>query len=483
MSPRSDPAITRRRFVQFLAGSPLLAHPGAPALAQSTSASSRLADPMVWAPRDLDKLISDPKDALDVFDFEPVARKNVPPAHFGYMVTGIDDEVTLRANREGFLKFQLRPRRLVDVSTVDMTTEILGATYDSPIVIAPTSSNRAFHPDGEIAVAKAAKAGNHLQILSTVATTSIEEAIAARGAPVWFQLYPTPKWEVGEALAKRAERAGSPVIALTVDGPAPPNWETLVRLRRTDTRQCDSCHGRTFREFVARKPNFDGIDLGGVTGLNAPNLTWDFVKRLRDTIKTKIVLKGILAREDAELAANYGIDGIIVSNHSGRVVDSGRDNRGLAGDHRGSWRPHASARGQRLPPGNRYYQSARHGRASGMHRAALSVGPWCLRSAGCRARARDPPQGDERRDAAGRSAVNQASHPSFGAESLSAGQSRRNSVVDHARASRRSLIGREQPAKLPRRLSWASRQNARYRILAYFGLYQEGSAWSATASD
>ena len=113
-------------------------------------------------------------------------------------------------------------------------------------------------------------------------------------------------------------------MVVTVDGGAPTNWETFLRLRRTDTRQCDSCHGRTFREFVARKPNFDGIDLGGVTGLNAPNLTWDFVKRLRDTIKTKIVLKGILAREDAELAANYGIDGIIVSNHSGRVVDSGR---------------------------------------------------------------------------------------------------------------------------------------------------------------
>src|SRR6516162_11334140 len=324
MSPRFDRATARRRFIQFLAASPLFARAAAPGLAQSISTPARLPDPMVWAPREPDNLISDPKDALDVFDFEPVARKSVPLAHFGYMVTGIDDEVTPRANREGFLKFQLRPRRLVDVSTVDMTTEILGATYDSPIVIAPTSSNRAFHPDGEIAVAKAAKAGNHLQILSTVATTSIEEAIAARGAPVWFQLYPTPKWEVGEALAKRAERAGSPVIALTVDGPAPPNWETLVRLRRTDTRQCDSCHGRTFREFVARKPNFDGIDLGGVTGLNAPNLTWDFVKRLRDTIKTKIVLKGILAREDAELAANYGIDGIIVSNHSGRVVDSGR---------------------------------------------------------------------------------------------------------------------------------------------------------------
>src|SRR6516162_5539717 len=206
MSLRFDRAMTRRRFVQFLAASPLLIGVDAPALAQSIPAPSRLPDPMVWAPRELSNLIADPKEALDVFDFEPVARKNVQPAHFGYMVTGIDDEVTLRANREGFLKFQLRPRRLVDVSTGDMTTEILGAKYDSPIVIAPTSSNRAFHPDGEIAVAKAAKAGNHLQILSTVATTSIEEAIAARGAPVWFQLYPTRKWEVGEALVKRAER-------------------------------------------------------------------------------------------------------------------------------------------------------------------------------------------------------------------------------------------------------------------------------------
>ena len=107
---------------------------------------------MPWAPRELDNLISDPKDALDVFDFEPIARKNLPPAHFGYLATGIDDEMTLRANREGFLKFQLRPRRLVDVSTVDTTTEILGATYDNPIVIAPTGSNRTFHADGEVAV-------------------------------------------------------------------------------------------------------------------------------------------------------------------------------------------------------------------------------------------------------------------------------------------------------------------------------------------
>ena len=163
--------------------------------------SLRKRDPQAWAPRDLDKLIDNAASALDVFDFEPVMKKNVPPAHFGYMATGIDDEVTLRANRESFQRLQLRPRRLVDVSEVDTRTDILGTTYDSPIAICPTASNKAFHPQGEVAVAKAARVGNHLQMLSTVATTSIEDAIAARGAPVWFQLYPTRHWEVAEALA------------------------------------------------------------------------------------------------------------------------------------------------------------------------------------------------------------------------------------------------------------------------------------------
>src|SRR5437867_2975858 len=145
MSPQHPRIQNRRRFLQFLAASPLLAPGGAAAFAQGLPA--RPADPMVWAPRDLDALITDPKEALDVFDFEPVAKKNLPPGHFGVMVTGADDEVTLRANREGFQKFQLRPRRLVDVSKIDMATEIFGARYDSPIVIAPTGGNHAFHPE------------------------------------------------------------------------------------------------------------------------------------------------------------------------------------------------------------------------------------------------------------------------------------------------------------------------------------------------
>jgi 4-hydroxymandelate oxidase len=227
--------------------------------------------------------------------------------------------VTLRANREGFRKFELRPRRLVDVSKIDMSTEILGTRYDSPIAIAPAGSNRAFHPDAEIAVAKAAKAGNHLQILSTVATTSIEDAIAARGAPLWFQLYTTQRWEVAEGLVRRAEAAGAPAIAVTLDVRSPAKWETFVRLRRTDTRDCGSCHG--FNDYLSRKPNFTGIDLGGVSSTVVTNLTWDLIKRLRDTVKVKLVLKGILAFEDARLAADAGIDAIVVSNHGGRVED------------------------------------------------------------------------------------------------------------------------------------------------------------------
>jgi 4-hydroxymandelate oxidase len=312
MSRPNFQTTSRRRLLQFLAASPLIARC---ALAQGLQPQ----DPVEWAPRDLDKLIADPTQALDVFDFEPVMKKNVPPAHFGYMATGADDELTLRANREGFRKFELRPRRLTDVSRIDMSADILGITYDSPIVIAPAGSNRAFHPDAEVAVAKAAKAGNHLQILSTVATTSIEDAIAARGAPVWFQLYTTQRWEIGEALAKRAEAAGAPVIVVTLDVRSSAKWETFVRLRRTDTRDCGSCHG--LNDYLSRKPNFTGINLGGVSGTAVTNLTWDTVKRLRDTVKTKLVLKGILTHEDTKLAMEAGIDAVIVSNHGGRVED------------------------------------------------------------------------------------------------------------------------------------------------------------------
>jgi 4-hydroxymandelate oxidase len=317
-------ATSRRRFLQYLAASPLFAS-GALS-AYGAEAPSKWPDPMIWAPAGGGELIDRPKDAINVFDFEPVARKNVPPAHFGYMASGLDDEVTLRANREGFLKFQLMPHRLNDVSKVDTSVELFGTRYDSPIFVCPTGGNQFFHPDGEVAVAKAARAGNHLQILSTSANYSVEDVTEARGAPIWFQLYASPRWEVAQALIKRADAAGCPVLVVTVDRIAGRNQETLFRLMRTDTRECSACHDRgSFAARSVRRHNYDGIDLSGMpAGGESSNLSWDTVKRMRDITRMKIVLKGIVTPDDAELAVQNGIDGILVSNHGGRGEDNGR---------------------------------------------------------------------------------------------------------------------------------------------------------------
>jgi len=316
-------ATSRRRFLQYLAASPLVASSGLPAYAGD--APLKLPDPMIWAPRGLEPIKS-PKEAINVFDFEPAAFKNVPPAHFGYMASGIDDEVTLRANREGFLKFQLRPRRLNDVSKVDMSVDIFGSKYDSPVFISPTGGNQFFNEDGEVAVAKAARSGNHLQVLSTSSNFSVEDVTKARGAPIWFQLYASPSWEVAQALIRKAEAAGCPVLMVTVDRVAGRNQETLFRLMRTDSRECSSCHDRSsFAARAARRHNYDGIDLTKITGSGeSSNLTWDTVKRMRDATRMKIVLKGIVTPEDAELSVKNGMDGILLSNHGGRGEDNGR---------------------------------------------------------------------------------------------------------------------------------------------------------------
>jgi 4-hydroxymandelate oxidase len=321
--PSIDPRTSRRHFLQFLAASPFYASSTLAAFAAETP--SRLPDPMIWAPRDLDHLISTPKEASSVFDFEPVMHKNVPPGHFGYMASGIDDEVTLRANREGFLKFQLRPRRLVDVSKVDMSADILGVKYSTPIIVAPTGGHKAYHADGEVGVAKAAKSGDHLMILSTQASTSIEDVTAARGQPIWYQLYASNKFEVAKHHVQRAEKAGALAVAVTVDRSGGRNQETLARLQRTDTRKCSDCHDNsTLASAQISKPMYDGVDLSGLTNIQSSTMSWDYIKRLRDVTKMKIVLKGILAFEDAKIAADSGIDAIIVSNHGGRADEAGR---------------------------------------------------------------------------------------------------------------------------------------------------------------
>ena len=300
----------RRALLKFLAASP--------ALAGLVTLSDALAD---------ERARASAADALDIFDLETAAQPLVPPAHWGYLQSGVDGDTTLRANEAAFSRYQLRARRFVDVSHIDLSTNLFGASLASPVIYCPIGSLRALHPEGEVAVARAAKAKGALQILSTQASFSVEEVTAARGAPVWFQLYTTNQFEVTKKLLKRAQSAGCPVVAVTVDLPAGRNTVTATRLRRKDARNCSGCHtvdeNGNPRPNLATKPMFAGIDTQGL-GLTSASLTWDFVRRLKDSTTMKVVIKGIETGEDAVLAVKHGADGLIVSNHGGRALESGR---------------------------------------------------------------------------------------------------------------------------------------------------------------
>jgi 4-hydroxymandelate oxidase len=314
----------RRRFLRFLLSSLAVSSVSFALLERLLAAQDGKATQGATGARQGTPLLAGPEHAINVMDFEVVAREKLPPAHFGYLATGVDDDATLRANREGFAQYQIRPRRLVDVQKIDMSVKLLGTTWDNPIMLAPAGSQRAFHPDGELATARAARSKGHLQMLSTATTTSVEEVIAARDAPVWYQLHPTRDWNFTRAMIRRVETAGCPVLVFTVDMPGGSNRETLRRHQLLDSRQCSACHESGGSGSLRRRPMFDGLDVSKVRGLPPLNLTWDFVKRLRDTTSMKVVLKGIVTREDAELAVEHGVDGLIVSNHGGRAEESGR---------------------------------------------------------------------------------------------------------------------------------------------------------------
>ena len=253
---------SRRKFLQFMAASPLFA---SSALAGDVPAVPvKPADPIIWAPlqsRQPDQVAEGSDQRFRLRGGR--AAPNVPPAHFGYMASGIDDEVTLRANREGFLKFQLRPRRLVDVSKVDMSVDILGVKYPSPIVIAPVGGHRLFHPEGEIAAAKAAKAGNHLQILSTVSHHRRRGRHGGRGAPIWYQLYATNKLGRGEGAgdARREGRLpggrgdGRPLRRPQSGNPVPAAPDRHPRVQRLPrSHQPDADQART-RDVSGHRPD------------------------------------------------------------------------------------------------------------------------------------------------------------------------------------------------------------------------------------
>uniref|UniRef100_A0A182PJC0 (S)-2-hydroxy-acid oxidase n=1 Tax=Anopheles epiroticus TaxID=199890 RepID=A0A182PJC0_9DIPT len=258
---------------------------------------------------------------VSVRDYEKRAHEIIPRNALDYYRSGAGDELSLALNRTGFDRLRIRPRMLQGGSTRDLSCTVFGERFAMPIAISPTAMQRMAHPEGEVANARAAASRQVLFTLSTISTSSIEEvATATPNAPKWFQLYIYRDRQLTEELVRRAERAGFRAIVLTVDAP-------LFGLRRADMRNKFSLPPHlTMANFVGKAAS---IRSQGGSGINEyiaeqldPTLSWDDVKWLLGFTNLPVIVKGILTREDAIIAADLGVQGIFVSNHGARQLDS-----------------------------------------------------------------------------------------------------------------------------------------------------------------
>src|SRR3977135_2248208 len=281
----------RREFLKFLAASPYVAALGGVTTFLEQSGLAENA-------QEASGVITSPAAALDVFDFEEAAHRKVRDSHWAYMVSGGDDEATLRANRGGYQHVQLRPRRLRDATKVDIRAELFGNVYDSPIFLCPTSAHKAFWPDGEEAVARAAKARGTLQFLSSASSTGVEDVNKPLGRPVWYQVYAPSSWEACEQLLERVQAAGCSVIALTVDNTTGRNSETYLRTRPKDLNQCSACHEGG--PGGGPRPMTAPLTMPGGRGSN-PAMDWAFVDRLRKFWQGTLIIKVIDTSEHPRL--------------------------------------------------------------------------------------------------------------------------------------------------------------------------------------
>ncbi len=249
----------------------------------------------------------------NIHEIEKAARQSMALDAFSYLLGGADDKRTVSLNSSAFQKYYLRPRRLVDVSSIDTSLSILGQSYSSPIMIAPLGIQRLFHPQGEIATANAAASLGHNMVASTVSNHAFPEiAEVFPERKPWFQLYATTNREVTKILVEKAEKAGAPVLVVTVDVPVIGNREKHAKMLT------DTANGRA-------------MTMGNLAGLTKDedkihdaSLTWDFIAWLKERTEMKIVLKGIQTKEDTLLCLAHNVDGIIVSNHGGRQLETDR---------------------------------------------------------------------------------------------------------------------------------------------------------------
>lgn len=291
--------IARRKLLRFMLESPLLAS-GAGLAAWWPETS--------WA-RPEYAIPTTARQALDVFQMKAAAQQKLDVADWHFVVNGADDGKTMAANRSAFEAWQLRVRRLVDVSQVDTAVELFGETLASPILLAPVGSQQRLDEAGELATVRAA-GRKHRMICSTMTSHSIGEIASAASDPLWFQLYISKNRDFTRKLIDDAEQARCRVLVLTIDGPTIGNRQGERWFRGSGNR------------FEMRLGNFENFS--GPAGIGDPSMTWDIVKWLRQNSSMKIVLKGIVTREDAHLCLKHGVDGIIVSNHGGRQEESNR---------------------------------------------------------------------------------------------------------------------------------------------------------------
>ncbi|XP_030767950.1 hydroxyacid oxidase 1 [Sitophilus oryzae] len=263
------------------------------------------------------------RELVCVKDFEDYAYKVLPRNALDYYRSGAGREETLKENRRAFSRYKLRPRCLRDVSKRDLSTTVMGQKVSIPVGISPTAMQRMAHPEGECANVRAAQAMGTVFILSTIATSSVEEvAEAAPQCTKWFQLYIYKDRELTKSLVRRVEKAGFKALALTVDTP-------IFGLRLADMRNKFQLPSHLkLANFIGSKASvtnekgkLTGSAINDLGSLFDATLDWRDIAWLKSITKLPIVLKGILTAEDAIIAADVGIAGILVSNHGARQVD------------------------------------------------------------------------------------------------------------------------------------------------------------------
>jgi 4-hydroxymandelate oxidase len=263
-------------------------------------------------------------DPVNLFECEALARAKLSRMAFDYYASGACDEITLRENRAAFDRIALHHRVLVDVSSRDLSTTVLGQKVSLPVLIAPTAFHGLAHPEGELATTRAAGAAGTIIVVSTLSNRTIEEVVAAASGPVWFQLYVYKDRGATRELIQRASASGCSALVLTVDAP-------VLGWRECDVRNQfqlpDGLVARNLESIGLGELPHDGRDsrLAGYFASHLdPSLSWRDVDWIRSLSPLPLVLKGVDHAEDAKLALEHDVAGIIVSNHGGRQLDSSR---------------------------------------------------------------------------------------------------------------------------------------------------------------